>query len=539
MTQTTLFTWFSDSARRHPGQPAIEVAGATLSYSALSLSVECLAAWIMTQHGSVPARVGLLASRSLTAYAGYLATLRLGATVIPLNPGFPPSRNLAIADRAGLDVLLADDAGASQLARLAASARSVLHLGDHGLRSLPSGAGLPGPCRASQEDIAYILFTSGSTGAPKGVPIRHRHTSRYLARHIGRIAAGPGCRFSQTFDLTFDPSVFDLFVAWGSGATVVVPQRDELLAPVRYAAQRGITHWFSVPSLISLARRFRALSADSMPQVRLSLFAGEPLTLQQARWWSQAAPNSILENLYGPTELTVTCSGYRLPADHARWPRTGNGTVPIGTLDPGLQGVLLDDRGQAAGLGELCVRGPQRFDGYLDPAANSGRFVRFEPGSHAPADIYQGHPDLTAAHWYRTGDRVLPSADGQLVHVGRTDDQVKIHGYRVEVGEIEAVIREHPGIDDAVVLARSRPDGQISLHAAYTGAQAPRAQLAAAISALLPSYMQPRDFTHFSQFPLNGAGKIDRRRLAEILARPPGTGVSTAQSTIGEVSSSG
>jgi amino acid adenylation domain-containing protein len=520
VTGTTLFSLFAESARHHPGQPAIDLAGTEVSCARLSGMAEQLAAWIVAQHQSVPSRIGLLASRSLTAYAGYLATLRLGSTVVPLNPAFPPARNLAIAARAGLGLLLADDTGASQLPQLADSASSVCVLTDQALGGL-SGKAAPQPHRASPHDIAYILFTSGSTGVPKGVPIRHRNVSWYLNRQIARLAAGPGCRFSQIFDLTFDPSVFDLFVAWGSGATVVVPQRDELLTPVEYAAQRAITHWFSVPSLISLAHRFRALTPGSMPGIRLSLFAGEPLTIQQARWWSDAAPNSALENLYGPTELTITCTGYRLPADRGQWPRTSNGTVPIGTLHPGLQGVVLDDRGRSAGLGELCVRGPQRFDGYLDPAANQGTFVSFERGSLATARVYPGHPGLTWQHWYRTGDRVQVAADGQLVHLGRTDDQVKIHGYRVELGEIEAVIREHPCVDEAVVLAQPGLDGQMRLHAAYTGHPVPPTELAWLISARLPGYMRPRDFTHLPQLPVNGTGKTDRRYLAELLAQRP------------------
>src|SRR5439155_26175421 len=118
------------------------------------------------------------------------------------------------------------------------------------------------------DDVAYLLFTSGSTGTPKGVPIRHRNVAGYVAHGVERYAVGPGCRLSQTFDLTFDPSVFDLFVSWGSGATLVVPAEAEVLTPARFVTGRRITHWYSVPSVVSLARRLRGLRPGAMPDLR-------------------------------------------------------------------------------------------------------------------------------------------------------------------------------------------------------------------------------------------------------------------------------
>lgn len=122
----------------------------------------------------------------------------------------------------------------------------------------------------------------------------------------------PGSRVSQTFDLTFDLSVFDMFTAWGGGATLVVPSREDLLAPVRFVAEKRLTHWFSVPSMVSYAQRLRSLRPGSMPTLRWSLFCGEPLTTHQATAWQRAAPGGVVENLYGPTELTISCAEYRL-----------------------------------------------------------------------------------------------------------------------------------------------------------------------------------------------------------------------------------
>ncbi|RBJ01602.1 D-alanine--poly(phosphoribitol) ligase, partial [Micromonospora provocatoris] len=357
----------------------------------------------------------------------------------------------------------------------------------------------PPAAPVTADDVAYLLFTSGSTGRPKGVPIRHRNVDAFLAYCRDRYPVGPGDRLSQTFDLTFDPSVFDMFVAWGGGATLVVPQPDEVLTPVRFVNERRITHWFSVPSVVSLARRMRMLSPGAMPGLRHSLFAGEALTLEQARAWAAAAPGSVVENLYGPTELTVTCTGHRLPADPAAWPVTSNGTVPIGDAHPGLDAILRAEDGTVGGDdGELCVHGPQRFDGYLDPADDEGRFVTD-----------------AGRRYYRTGDRVRRE-HGTLVHHGRLDDQVKVRGYRIELGEIEMVLRGHPGVQDAVVLAFGAGD-DVSLRAVYTGADGITGELTRRCAERLPGYMVPARIHHVAALPTNANGKTDRRRTADLV----------------------
>ncbi|GAB3677953.1 amino acid adenylation domain-containing protein [Saccharopolyspora tripterygii] len=503
-TKPTLYEWFADSAATHPSATALEVAGTSLSYAELESVAEAIAAALVERTGSVPARVGLLAARTVVAYAGYLAAQRLGATVIPLNPAFPEARNTAIAEQAELDVVLVHADLPTRFPM------PVVRLDDDELNALPKPGALPAST-AKPEDLAYILFTSGSTGRPKGVQLQHRNVCAYLAHVIDRYGVAPGDRLSQTFDLTFDPSVYDMFTAWGSGATLVVPARADLLAPVRFVNRNRITHWNSVPSVISLASRLRALKQESMPTLRWSLFCGEPLTLHQAQAWRAAAPNTMMENIYGPTEMTVTCTEYRLPSDPADWPRPANGTVPIGTVYPELEHLVLDEDGRPAEVGELCLRGPQRFPGYVDAANNTGRFVSFD-GEFA--SVYDGQEPVTEAHWYRTGDRVAVE-QGQIVHLGRLDHQVKIRGYRVELGEIEAALRDQPAVTDAVVLAITGHDGETELAAAYTGEPRDENELVEALGRQLPAYMVPRRVVPFELFPLNPNGKIDRKALAD------------------------
>ncbi|MER5927736.1 amino acid adenylation domain-containing protein [Streptomyces mirabilis] len=528
MPTSTLTLWdrFARTAARHPGHPALTAGSTTLSYAELRTHAEALAARLCT--APPPRRVALLAERTPVTYAAYLAVQRLGAAVVPLNPAAPPGRNETVVRQSGAALVLADAASDAAPAGQAAplvpialtdTAGTTDTANTAGTTVSPGLSGLAGP---GPQDTAYILFTSGSTGRPKGVVISHANTDAYLDHVVERTGAGPDSRLSQTFDLTFDPSVFDMFVAWSTGAALVVPTRDELMDPAGFVARHRLTHWFSVPSVVSLATRLRRLGPDSMPTLRYAAFAGEPLTLQQARSFAAAAPGACLENLYGPTELTVTCTGYRFPADPADWPRTANGTLPIGTAHPGADTLVVDERMHPADEGELLVRGAQRFPGYLDPADDPGRFAGGEPATGLTP--YEGGT-LTEAHWYRTGDRVARDGDG-LVHLGRLDSQVKISGYRVELGEIEEALRSRPGVDDAVVVARDDRSAPV-LQAVYTGDARDSAPLLEALQKRLPAYMVPRTLLRLPELPLNLNGKTDRHAVLTALdtARPatPGT----------------
>ncbi|GAA0941721.1 AMP-binding protein [Nonomuraea longicatena] len=485
-THRTLYDWFAAAAARHPTRPALRTSAGTLTYAELEEHAALLAERLVAACGTAPATVALHATRQAAAYAGYLAAQRAGAVVVPLNPAWPQARNEEITAASGADAVIT---GTGEVAGRNGTAER-------------------------RDSIAYILFTSGSTGTPKGVPISHANVSAYLSHVIPRYGLGPGSRLTQTFDLTFDLSVFDLFAAWGSGAELVVPTRGDLLAPARFAARERITHWFSVPSLVSVAVQLGRLPEGSLPELRWSLFCGERLTLDQARAWRAAAPHSVIENLYGPTELTLSCTQYRLPEQVEHWPAPADGGVPIGTLYPGHEELVIDADGRPADQGELCVRGPQRFDGYLDPADNAGRFVAFD-GTRASVcgDLPSAPPGL----WYRTGDLVRRDG-GALVHLGRLDHQVKIQGYRVELGEIETVLRAQPGVVEAVVVPMSNGAGRTWLAAVHTGADAAgEPELRAALRSRLPGHLVPRTFTRLDRLPLNTNRKIDRSAIIELL----------------------
>lgn len=484
----TLPGWFLRGARRDPAAPALRIGPAVLSYQQLHERAVALAAGL-ARPGRPARRVGLLAARSVQAYAGVLAAGYAGAAVVPLNPEFPAERTGQMIRAAGLDALIVDEGGAALLPALAADLGDTPVLGEPGeTAAAPPPLRPPGP-----DDIAYILFTSGSTGRPKGVPVRQRNVDAYLRFVHERYAFGPADVFSQTFDLTFDLAMFDLFCAWGSGGTLVSLPSAAFAAVPDYVAQHGITVWFSSPSVISLLRRLRGLAPGVLPSLRYSLFCGEPLLAGDAADWQAAAPASRLENLYGPTELTISCSVHRW--DPVTSPeRCVNDIVSIGTLHPGHEYLLLDADGRPdPETGELCVTGPQMCPGYLDPADDNGRFTRHE-----------------GRRWYRTGDLVRRRPDGELSYLGRRDHQVKVHGVRIELAEVEWGLRRCAGLTDAAAVAL---DGE--LYAFYLGQRRPSAELIAELAEFFPRPLIPLRYLHLDEFPLNANRKIDRPALAE------------------------
>ncbi|GAA0706700.1 AMP-binding protein [Dactylosporangium roseum] len=518
MTTKSLYRWFADSADRNPDATALEVADRSITYGELRTAAERMAARVLAATGRRPSRVGLLTSRSLPTYISYLAIQRLGAAVVPLNVGAPVARNLDISKAAGLDLTIVDDTSGEQRPEYPQQAGiPILDLSGGAWKAVleDSGAEPPRlPDLATGSETAYIIFTSGSTGRPKGVPTTHENVSALLGDMIPRFGFSPDCRVSQAFELFFDGSIAELFATWGVGATLCVAQHGDVFAPVRFVNEKRLTHWMSVPSIISFAKRLRALAPGSMPSLRRAMFGGEQLTVEQVEAWGVAAPNAVIDNCFGPTELTVICTAFAVPADRGDWAATSNRSIPVGEVFPHLEHVLLDDDLNVVDSGELCVRGPQRFPGYLDPSENAGRFVSVDG---PVARLYDGSGPLTAEHYYRTGDR-LRREDGQLVHLGRIDDQVKVRGNRIELGEVESVLRRHPAIAQVVVLTVTAADGELDLHAVYAGDPLGD-DVFAHLVADLPIYMRPRGYHRRDTIPLAPNGKVDRKGLtADITA---------------------
>lgn len=479
----SLYSIFRRGLARNPGGRAFTVGGDSLTYAELDAAARRLAGGLVGNTAGNTAghtAVGVLAPRGRTAYTGILAGLYAGLTVVPLNPAFPPARNLAMARAAGVSVLVADGPAA-----------------ELGIPVAGEGPALDEPVPVRPGDVAYVLFTSGSTGTPKGVPITHGNLASYFAWAARRFGFTQDDVFSQTFDLTFDCAMFDLFCAWGAGAQVRdVPPHAYRDLP-GYLAAHGVTVWFSTPSAIGAVRRAGGLTPGSMPGLRWSLFAGEALKCADAEEWQAAAPAATLENLYGPTELTITITAHRWTPGS---PGLGvNGLAPIGAVNDGHDHLLLDEDGRpAAEEGELWITGPQLTPGYLDPKHDHGRFV-----------------ERDGRVYYNTGDRARRTGGGELVYLGRADSQVQVRGWRVETAEIDHAVRGLDGVEDAVTIGAGNGD-TTELVVFYTGVQKSPAEFARGLRETLPDGIVPRHYRHFPELPMNGNRKTDRARLRDL-----------------------
>lgn len=498
---------FLQAAAKAPGHPAITAGGETLSYGRFAARAQQMAAALAAAES--PDRTPVTAiylSRNADTYAAVLAALMRGHAYVPLNPKFPPERNRYILDRSGASALLHEDADSAAVQDILAAdsgepapaAPQCISSGS--LPSEPVG-GLPE--RLHDNPYAYILFTSGSTGKPKGVALRHSNLGAYLDAVFKVANYGPGDRLSQNFDLTFDLSVHDMFVCWRAGAHLIVPSERDLEAPAEYVQREKVTCWFSVPSLAQKMRQQGGVKPGALSGLRLSLFCGEALPVELAQEWSRATGNRV-ENWYGPTEATISCTRLVLPDDPAQI--TGrNGLVPIGTALPGMTARVYKEDGSPAapgGTGELLMCGPQVADGYLqDPEKTAAAFM-------VPADQDQIH--------YRTGDRVHLQEDGTLQFIERMDNQIKIRGYRVELGEIEAVLRTAaPGCEAVVVPLPLKSPAPTSLVGVVEGYSGPGREIREAIAGRLPDYMSPARVLVMPQFPKNASGKVDRGAIGQ------------------------
>jgi non-ribosomal peptide synthetase component F len=352
---------------------------------------------------------------------------------------------------------------------------------------------------APSDGTAYILFTSGSTGIPKGVRVSHANVDRYVSSFLARHPIGPGDRHSQLPDLTFDLSVHDVFVSWKAGAALVVFPAHALLSPVEYARGKDISVWCSGPSVPSMLESFGRVDDDALPTVRLSIFCGEKFTWNALRIWKRVAPGSRNLNLYGPTEATVAIAGYDIP-DELSENGCFQGGIPIGKPFPRQQIEVRRGDGSICNpfeQGVLWLGGDQVTTGYLDPERTAESFV-----------------EKDGTTWYRTGDIGFADGGGLLSFVGREDLQVKIMGVRVELGEIEGALLLETGASFAIAgVARIRGDMDELFCVLPSAFASRRKSIRNALSSRLEPCMIPRFWKFRDDVPRTRNGKIDRAAL--------------------------
>lgn len=535
--EATLIDRFLRSAQRFPNRTALLVAGEARSYHSLRTRMARIARAIVDSGLEHDGLVAVFAHRSLTAYLGILGALMAGCGYVPLHPRFPPERTRRMFCLAAVSTLVVGEEALGGLDHLLEAAAGPLFIigpevTDFGMLpkrhprhrfvaadAVDALAALERPRRPPLDDTAYLLFTSGSTGVPKGVPVSQRNVAAYLDYMARRYDIGPDDAVSQTFDLTFDLSVHDLFVTWQAGAALIVVPERSIFAPATFISTHALTIWFSVPSVAMILARLRLLRPGAFPRLRLALFCGEALPVSSVVKWAEAAPNARIENLYGPTEATIAIAGFVWRGEASSLACRG-GVVPIGTLFPGQEGTLIDEQGErvpGAGRGELLLAGSQVTSGYWRaPDKTAERYVSFA--------------DRPGVRWYRTGDIVERDEADCLYFIGRIDNQIKLNGNRIELQEVDAALREASGVDLAFAVAWPLEGGRIMglVGCIIAGAEVDDETVLRRCATLLPAYMVPDRLHRVDEMPLNVNGKVDRRALVEDLNRRATAAAGTA-----------
>ena len=502
----------TESVHRHPDKPAVRARGRSLTYGELDRRSSQLARLLRERGVERGDRVGLFFPKTVESVVAMLGVLKAGAVYVPLDPHAPVHRVAAIAEDCGVRALVTTAERRRTLpARPLACA--VLVSGEaHGADEVPWSALETFPAAAPPEstiesDLAYILYTSGSTGAPKGVMLTHRNALTFVDWCAATFRIGPDDRLSNHAPLHFDLSVFDIYNTLVAGATVSLIHEEITVFPQRLAAlleDHGITVWYSVPSALVYLLLHGDLAARDLDRLRLVLFAGEVFPMKYLRQLADLLPRAELYNLYGPTETNV-CTYHRVD----RWRLAGQDRLPIGRACANTEVVALDEDGRpvpAGGTGELFVRGPSVTPGYWGDPVKSGRGLIEDPRTPGRGE-----------RLYRTGDLVTRDEQGEYLFLGRRDSQVKSRGYRIELGDIEAALYSHPAVVEAAVVAV--PDDDIgSRLRAFVALRAGETVTAAALQAhcatRVPRYMVPERIEVRAALPKTSTGKTDRTRLS-------------------------
>ncbi len=522
MHQQHLSHLLESAAARRPDAIAVEdERGMTLTYAALAHGADRLATRLARWGVGRGDRVGIWLAKSLQSVNAIHGVLRSGAAYVPVDATGPAARSAAIFAASGVkavivsaalaDPLRASWTGPGPLPRLVVVESEGKEAGASDAlwtEILADDAPSPLPPGRDQDDLAYILFTSGSTGEPKGVMLSHANAFTFL--DWCHETLGPWAeedRFSSHAPFHFDLSVFDLFQSCRVGATLVLIGEALAKEPValgNFLAERQISIWYSAPSILGLLAAEGGLDRPGLEPPRLVLFAGEVFPIEPLRTLRRLWPGARLWNLYGPTETNV-CTAQPIPSTI---PEDRAAPYPIGRVCPPLLARVVDEEGRdvaRGALGELVIAGPGVMRGYVgQPELTARAFLTDQAGTR----------------WYRTGDVVALDEDASYQFHGRRDRMVKRRGYRIELGEIESALYRHEGVDRAAVVARADDSG-LSI-AAFVALKPDQKRSIIAMkrhcTVYLPHYMVPDTITFVPSLPATSTDKVDYQRLSAMAA---------------------
>ena len=495
----------SQTARASPDAVAL-VANGPLTYAEVENRVLTYARGLSRLQFAPESTIGVLVPRDQELVPLLLAVLWSGAAYVPIDPAEPAPRAIRMLSLAGCAAVICDESNYRSLKEAAGAAPLPENITLSSLRARADGITVP-TCAPGGQKLAYILFTSGSTGEPKGVEVEHRHLVNLLFAARTFLKFGKTDRFLATATVAFDIAAVEFFLPLISGGSLLLRDRSLLLDKAKLSAElrkHGVTTVQLGPAAWSIAMA----GSSALPRVRTAITTGEPILPDFARRLAAAAADEVW-NVYGPTETTVWATAHRLLADADFGP--SKMSAPIGSALAGYTMLVADEHGNPVPLGqegELWIGGAGVARGYRNqPELTASRFVTLHDGRR----------------YYRTGDLVQQGPDGVLHYFGRNDDQIKIRGVRVEPREIETALLSVPEIGQAAATWYDRPDGNRSIIAAVVwqgGKGLNLENLRAKVEELLPAAMVPSRFVIVDRLPLTTSGKVDRKAIRAASAVP-------------------
>ena len=469
--------------------------------------------------------VGIVGQRNFSVYYGILGSIYSGTTYVPINNKYTTDRIIKIIKEANINILIGnkDSIYSIKDAINPTDIKCILFPEEDfnenknnffGKIKIFSKADLISlqlllPIKVKSNHIFYILFTSGSTGYPKGVMVSDENVDTFIENINKFYDFNVGYKSSQTFDLGFDPSIVDMFLTWINGGQLCILSQSELIMPYDYLKREKINFWYSVPTLVKFMIKMGYLVPNSFPDLKYSIFTGEALPQDLCDAWQIAAPNSTIENGYGPTEATVNISRF-VYKNKDRSREFSNNILPIGTIYKGHQFAIIDEslnKLKKGAKGHLVVKGKQIVSGYLNNEEKTNTsFIKMDW-------------DKTNQKWYLTGDLAFINDFDEIEYLGRIDDQIKIAGRRVEIGEIESALIKTNKIKDIIIVPKKDSDGiVISLIGFTTSKISNEDKTSINKSALkfIEKLFLPSKIIIIDKIPINTSGKTDRKKLFEL-----------------------
>jgi amino acid adenylation domain-containing protein len=483
------FTRFKD-------RNAFYIGESFFTYAELDRATRSIASIILKNIKGKHNTIGVITYDSLQTYASILAIWLTRNIFVPLNTRNPAARNAEIIKQAGISSILTsemihENSSENDNTKIFSTKKPAKDL----LASLPD--------EGKDDDILYILFTSGSTGVPKGVPINLKNLGSFINAFISHgYEFTPEDRFLQIYDLSFDASIHCYTVPLVTGSCIFTVPQDEIkyLFALKLMKNHELTFIKMPPSTLSYLRPY--FNKIRLEKLRYCLFGGEALDNNLLSSWSDCVPNASIQNVYGPTEATINCLIYNW--DKSRQDKQFNGIVAIGKPFGSNIAMVVDknhNKAETGEIGELYVAGSQITPGYWNnPVKNRESFIELEVN----------HKN---ERFYKTGDLSIVDKDGDFLFCGRIDEQVQIDGFRVELGEIEHHAREFLKISNVAAVAVRGRQQTLEIHLFTENTEAKIDELRRHLESRLPVYMQPVKIHNIKEFPKSSGGKVNKQEL--------------------------